>query len=198
MRAHSHTRLPPRAKTQQSSLTSSTFTPHSHHWGHIRLLSTFIIRVRCCRPLQCCAEPHRQSRMPIWLADGGRITTSTPWSATSALKAFSSATSLPSVAAPTVAGRDPGSSARNVSAALNVLRVGFYLLKWPINKFFHLFPKPADRTGTGATATISTVSAAATGGTEGKDTRPERTHTATTEPNNTVPHLQSLGANRGL
>lgn len=63
---------------------------------------------------------------------------------------------------------------------------------------FNLFLKPAGHTATDATATVSTVSAAATGGTEEKVTGPERTHTATTEPNNTVPHLQSLGANRGL
>lgn len=47
--------------------------------------------------------------------------TSTPWSATSAPKASSSATSLPSVAGPTVAGRDPGSSVQSVSVGLKAV-----------------------------------------------------------------------------
>lgn len=149
------------------------------------------------RPLQCCAEPRRRSRTPIWSADGGRTTTSTPWSATSAPKASSSATSPPSVAGPTAAGRGRGSSAESVSAGLNVSQVLRPVL-FRLFKRSHLFPKPADHTGTDATATASTVNAAATGDTGETDTRPERTLTATTEPNNTVPHLQSLGANHGL
>ncbi|KAG7214682.1 hypothetical protein INR49_010574 [Caranx melampygus] len=49
-----------------------------------------------------------------------------------------------------------------------------------------LLQHPGDHTDTDATITISTTSAAATGDTEERDTRPERTHTATTEPNNTT------------
>jgi len=84
--------------------------------------------------------------------------TSMPWCATSAPKASTSATSPPHAAGPTGAGSDPGSSAQS----------------------------PGDHTGTDVITTISTTSAAATGDTEERDTRPERMRTATTEPNNTT------------
>lgn len=84
--------------------------------------------------------------------------TSMQWYATSALRASSSVTSPLLAAGPTGAGRDPGSSAQS----------------------------PGGPTGTDATTTISTTNATATGDTEERDTRPERTHTATTEPNNTT------------
>lgn len=113
------TRLPSRGQTHLSSLSRSNISllfsspPSGPRWA------VLILHV-CCHPLQCCAEPHQQLRMPAWLAEGGRITTSTPWSATSAPKASSSATSLPSVAGPMVAGRDPGSSVQSVSEGLKL------------------------------------------------------------------------------
>lgn len=124
------TRLPSRGQTRLSSLSHSNVAPLFPSPPSGPRLAVLILHV-CCRPLQCCAEPHQQSRTPTWLADGGRITTSMPWSATSALKASSSATSLPSVAGPTVAGRDPGSSVQSVSLVLKVVqvqRLGFYWL----------------------------------------------------------------------
>lgn len=124
------TRLPSSGQTQLSSLSRSNVTPRLPSPASAPRLALLILPV-CCGPLQCCAEPHQQWRTPTWSADGGRITTSMPRSATSALKASSSATSLPSDAGPTVAGRDPGSSVPSVSAGLKLVQVqrrGFYWL----------------------------------------------------------------------
>ena len=55
-----------------------------------------------------------------------------------------------------------------------------------MNSFASFQLQPVGHTGTDAITTISTTSAAATGDTEERDIRPERTCTATTEPNNTT------------
>lgn len=83
--------------------------------------------------------------------------TSIRWYATSAPKASTSATSPLRAAGPMGAGSDPRSSAQSLGA----------------------------HTGTDATTTVCTMSAAETEDTEGRGTKPERIHTTTTEPNNT-------------
>lgn len=52
--------------------------------------------------------------------------------------------------------------------------------------FLSLYFQPDGHTGTDVTTTISATNAAATGDTAERDTRPERTRTAPTEPNNTT------------
>lgn len=54
---------------------------------------------------------------------------------------------------------------------------------------------PGGLTGTDATITTNTMSAVATGGTVERDIRPEKTHRATTEPNNNL--FAMLGADHG-